>query len=393
MPLFTEKLRRGRFLPVVAVVTVAAVITSLCVRALLESGQQQSEPRTGVDATTGSEIRPDELSPTPVSSSVSSNDAGDASSASPPADDAVASDESGPFDPEAETVPIPVPGRLVPWFEDDEARSSAHAQLEAERREPVWATFNETMLANFLRDNLDSQNFELLSLECRSQTCEVLLTGYGQLIDGGPRHTAADAFVSTVLPLLPETAWFNFTDADVSYEVIDSGAVGIHFILHENPQATAANDLPVDGSADSSTENSVQDSVEDGQSGNALVGAIPVADELAPLLQQNAEWAEFHQRLEREPENLSWSIFMEDQIAEFFASRPDLAGHELLLAECRTRSCEVQLTVPYNAPGPWQFELLAIDQQPWFEFDSWQMNGGTNPQDSMTLILQLDGGP
>jgi len=353
MASFRREVEKRRIFLVAAALALGATVIGLVFQALL--GSDQTAPERVTQSTlpentqTLSEALSDRSTSAPLISSESRVSAGLPSESTRESTEPTSSANT-------QVVPIPIPGRLLPLFEGNdgrfEDRTTAHAQLEAEPRESAWATFNETEIANFLGDKLDSQNFEILSLQCRTQMCEVLLVGYGEPIDGGPRHTAVDSFYASVMvPELVEAPWFGFTGMELAFEPLDSGAVGLQLVLRQSSELVEGQ-ATISNGENPAISDSANDLSERVPSEDAVVQSIPIPVELEELFGRNNDWSEFHERLEREPDNLSWSTFIEGQIAEYFDSLPGFVGHDLLLAECRTSSCEIQLMIPYASnPG------------------------------------------
>lgn len=279
-------------------------------------------------------------------------------------------------------APIPIPPRLTPLFDDGEDWSAAHAEIEQEPREPAWATFNEQGIQNFLSSNPALAEYEILSLECRTRTCEVLLVGHGEAGVEITENSAVRTLFEELFPAIGDQAWFEFTGASINFDELDSGAVGFQLILARE-----------DAGVDSGTP----DGDPSGDGGGRRLDTLPEAEnpiqlppELTQLLESDDAWAEFHARLERESEDLSWSTFMEGRIAEYMGSVPELAELAVLTIECRSVSCEMQAIA--DGPGPWQLELIGMGQEPWFEFERWEMaSGQADETEPITLLIRFDG--
>ena len=68
---------------------------------------------------------------------------------------------------------------------------------------------------------------------------------------------------------------------------------------------------------------------------------IPFPDEFRVELARNTGLAEFHARLEREPEDAQWAARIERLLEEHITSTFDLSRFRVLSVECRTSACEV----------------------------------------------------
>lgn len=98
-------------------------------------------------------------------------------------------------------------------------------------------------------------------------------------------------------------------------------------------------------------------------------GAIPVPEELAGLLDEGGRMAQLHRQLESEAEELSWSPYMEAQIAGYLSQKPALAEFSIPLIECRTTLCEVQVIGYGESPMQnWMNATADMRAQPWYEF-------------------------
>ncbi len=79
--------------------------------------------------------------------------------------------------------------------------------------------------------------------------------------------------------------------------------------------------------------------------------------------------AQLHRQLESEAEELSWSTYMEAQIAGYLSQKPALAEFSIPLVECRTTLCEVQVIGYGESPMQnWMNATADMRAQPWYEF-------------------------
>lgn len=76
-----------------------------------------------------------------------------------------------------------------------------------------------------------------------------------------------------------------------------------------------------------------------------------------------------HAELEAEPEDDSWSYFMEQSLRQFLGQHPKASLFTIFNVECRTTLCEIQATGydPSTAPD-WDRILYDLGQQPWYDF-------------------------
>ncbi len=79
--------------------------------------------------------------------------------------------------------------------------------------------------------------------------------------------------------------------------------------------------------------------------------------------------ARLHARVESEAVELSWSTYMEAQIAGYLNQRLALSEVSIPLIECRTTLCEVQVIGYGESPmQSWTNSTGDMRAQPWFDF-------------------------
>ncbi len=108
---------------------------------------------------------------------------------------------------------------------------------------------------------------------------------------------------------------------------------------------------------------------EDGTVADSNRNEIPVPQELAGLLDEGGRMAQLHRRVENEAEELSWSTYMEAQIAGYLNQKLPLSELSVPLIECRTTLCEVQVIGYGESPmQSWMTATGDMRAQPWYEF-------------------------
>ncbi len=108
---------------------------------------------------------------------------------------------------------------------------------------------------------------------------------------------------------------------------------------------------------------------EDGAVAESSAGEIPVPEELAGLLDEGGRMAQLHEQLEAEAEELSWSTYMEAQLAGYLSQKLALSELSIPLIECRTSMCEVQVIGYGDSPmQSWMNATGDMRAQPWYEF-------------------------
>ena len=76
-----------------------------------------------------------------------------------------------------------------------------------------------------------------------------------------------------------------------------------------------------------------------------------------------------HAELEAEPEDDSWSYFMEQSITIFLSQHRNADLFSVFSIECRTTLCEIQVIGFDQSTSPdWQRVLFDLTQQPWYDF-------------------------
>ncbi len=108
---------------------------------------------------------------------------------------------------------------------------------------------------------------------------------------------------------------------------------------------------------------------EDGAAADSNTNEIPVPQELAGLLDEGGRMAQLHRQVEREAEELSWSTYMEAQIAGYLSQKLALSELSIPLIECRTTLCEVQVIGYGESPmQSWINSTGDMRAQPWYDF-------------------------
>jgi len=72
-----------------------------------------------------------------------------------------------------------------------------------------------------------------------------------------------------------------------------------------------------------------------------LGSVIPVPPDFAAIFERNGDLANFHRRLESEPENAEWARRIEDILQNMFLSKLDPSAYVVSTLECRATACEI----------------------------------------------------
>jgi len=287
-------------------------------------------------------------------------------------------------------VPIPIPEELAAWFARNEERTESHKRLEREPEEPIWATFMETSLLGFLANQPALAGFTILSAVCRSHSCEVLGTRPGTAFtETGPTPDALtwiEAFSE-----MENQPWIDFELAGGStFSDLRTGDVVLFISFHdaafavENAGSTEDLAGEIIGS-DTATKG------DDAMSDAPEFTEIPIADLFSEFFESDAKLAEFHEELQREPDDPGWSIAMEANILDFFRRNPSLSELSLLLVECRSTACEVQAVDYDTSPGlsPAAIEMYGLIQEPWFRGSFSNSGGDIGEAQGIVIMLRF----
>jgi hypothetical protein len=271
-------------------------------------------------------------------------------------------------------VPIPVPAELAAAFERDEGLRRFHEALEREPEDAAWATATERQLADFIGESFDLSEFIVHLIECRSQSCEVLVTGYGE-----------DAFRTWVngMSVLFESESFG-DGGDSDYRAGCGGGDLGPGVFALNCTFTQADSVPGDAPADEAF--SLDAPYDDG----VMAERVSVPDMLVPLIEAKPEVYELHRQLEIEHTDIGWSDFIETQIIDHFAEIPELESLTVLGVECRTTLCEVQIVMEDPSEfGDWLAEMMAFHDESWHDLATVDLNGDDVGEDRMGIVWLL----
>lgn len=116
---------------------------------------------------------------------------------------------------------------------------------------------------------------------------------------------------------------------------------------------------------------------------------IPVTQSHEPLLRSSHDGrtlGEWHEKLEREAEDMGWSYEKEQRLSEFFAP-PHGIAFDVRSIECRKTMCEIQAF----ALGPMQQNTVTQDLQaePWYDFSSSFMRLGEHENGTSVLMYLM----
>ncbi len=154
--------------------------------------------------------------------------------------------------------------------------------------------------------------------------------------------------------------------ASPSRGVVDSGA-RTRSVLIATGDGSASLATGAESIRPSATEAASEG--EDGAAADSNRIEIPVPQELAGLLDEGGRIAQLHRQVESEAEELSWSTYMEAQIAGYLSQKLALSELSIPLIECRTTLCEVQVIGYGESPmQSWTISTGDMRAQPWFDF-------------------------
>jgi len=244
---------------------------------------------------------------------------------------------------------------LAEWYARDSGKMEFHEWLEQLPRDSVWADSVETDFRDFINSKPDLLNIRVLSIECRTNACEILAIGY--------EESAFRTWMEGMSELFTEDTWLQDRFEGAGEAGCGGGqmapgivALGCTFQAREL-EAEQLDD--VDEIGDTLLTETAGAETED-------LDQIPLSEAMARLREGDREYAEVHQQMERESTDYSWSAFMETQLTEYLTSLPSLTDTSIVMVTCRTSFCEIQAT----ASGDQAFPEFAIEM-PLFHRQSW----------------------
>jgi len=289
-----------------------------------------------------------------------------------------------------EIVPIPIPEELVAWFATNDGPMESHKRLEREREEPIWATFMETSLLGFLASEPALADFTILSTVCRSHSCEVLGTGPGTAFtEAGPTPDALTWIEA--LSTMEDQPWIDFELAGgMTFSDLRTGDVVLFISFHDAAFA-AENTGPTEDLAGEIIGSDTATQDDDVILDAPAFAEIPIPNSFLEFFERDAKLAEFHEELQREPDDPGFSIAMEANILDFFDRNPSLSELSLLLVECRSTACEVQAVDYDTSPGlsPAAIEMYGLIQEPWFRGNFSSSGGDIGEAQGVVIMLRF----
>lgn len=283
---------------------------------------------------------------------------------------------------EEEVVRIPIPVELESWFGSDPSMLEFHENLEREPRDPEWAQQLEAEFRDFINSRPNLLDIKVLSVECRSSSCEILAVGYGD-----------DSFrmwLTEMSELFVEDTWLKERFGEGPGEAgcgggnIVPGVMGLNCEFRSGEPEVAA----IDTAEESSTEFLIAESPEaESNAGNR----IPVPQGMVALLETDGDLTDLHLRMEGEPTDHSWSVYMEDQMTEYLLSRPALDSSSIVLVECRTTLCQIQVIMEDGSSMvDWVLEIPEFFRQSWHDLVPAGANGDELASGATGLIWMLE---
>jgi hypothetical protein len=279
-------------------------------------------------------------------------------------------------------IPIPIPAELAPWLEEDNpGLLEFHRSLEREPRDSEWAQRVETDFRDFIDGKPGLANIDVATIECRTTNCEILAVGYGD---------AAFRAWMTEMSELFQDEWLEerFTEGPYDFGCgggnIAPGVMALNCVFQQVASQPAVDDSPDQIPIDFLIAESSEAAINDGS-------RIPIPEEMIPLFEEDRDLIDLHLRMESEPIDHSWSIFMEDQITEYLSSRPALESINIVRLECRTTLCQIQVTSQDEAGiFNWTLEMPDFYRQSWHDLVPAGVTGGEIASDTLGMIWILE---
>ena len=269
------------------------------------------------------------------------------------------------LDPEStEVVRIPIPNELAAWVDEIGPDGlQFHEWLERQPRDAVWADSVEADYRDYINNNPDLSNIRALSIECRTNACEILAVGYG------------DAVYRAWLEMMSEVFSEEWLEERFEFPIgggcgaspMAPGVLALHCIIQPGE--------PEVGQTEASEEEAID------------VDGLSLSERMARLRERDSGLAELYQELQSEPTDPSWSVYMETQLSEFLTGHPELADSSIVSIECRTSLCEMQAVVPSLLN--WGLVVPDFYAQAWHDLDIASVIGEPISSDQAGLIWIL----
>ncbi len=274
---------------------------------------------------------------------------------------------------------IPIPAELAEWYERDSGKVEFHEWLEREPRDSVWADAVEADLRDFINTKPELLDIKVLLVECRTNACEILAIGYGD--------SAFRTWMEGMSELFTDDTWLQDRfegpgEAGCGGGLMAPGifALGCTFQSRELEAEQPDN---MEDIGDTLLTETAEAEAED-------LERIPLSEAMARLREDDHDYAEVHQQMEREPTDYSWSVYMETQLTEYFTSLPGLPNISIVMVACRTSFCEIQATTSDDLSYlEFIVEMPEFHQQTWHDLRSVGLTGGDIAPGQVGLLLML----
>ena len=281
-------------------------------------------------------------------------------------------------DPEM-VVRIPIPAELAEWYARDSGKMEFHEWLERLPRDSVWADSVETDFRDFINSKPELLNIRVLSIECRTNACEILAIGY--------EESAFRTWMEGMSELFTEDTWLQDRfegpgEAGCGGGQMAPGIVALGCTFQSRELEAAELD-GVDEIGDTLLTETAGAEAED-------LDQIPLSEAMARLRESDREYAEVHQQMERESTDYSWSVFMETQLTEYLTSLPSLTDTSIVMVTCRTSFCEIQATASGDQAFPeFVIEMPLFHQQSWHDLYTEGLTMGEIGRDQYGILWML----
>jgi hypothetical protein len=226
-------------------------------------------------------------------------------------------------------IPIPLSPERMRILEQDEEMAAFFDRLEREPRDAVWSGNFERFLEDSLISKLDLANYNIDLLECRSQTCVLLATGYGDDAVAGWFDSMGvlleDESALEALMGGPGTAGCGVGDLAPGVYALNCSFIrtGIES-GEEAPPPVLSLDAPYPQ--------------------GIVVEPIEVSDVIGSVIESSEAAYDWHRQLEQEATDPGWSTYIEPLITNHLLNSELPEGMSLIGLTCRSSLCEVQLT-------------------------------------------------
>ena len=294
-----------------------------------------------------------------------SDEARDAVPASWPVADSEAND--------SETASIPIPPDLAELFERDANLARFHGLMAGEPRDTEWANSLEQRFRDYIAGRLSASEHIVQLVQCGTNSCELLATGYGPDVANEWLESMTDIFESGQV-----NEWALGTgEGRCSQEPLAPNVFGLYCIYSQNSAISAPTMPP--------GVLSIDEPFPEG----SFVDRVDVPEPMAELIESDERIYELHRELETETRDADWADAQEAALARHFNDLPKLPALSVTQIECRTTLCEVHLVLTDPPMHSVLLEEVSAFHSAWPGLATDRMTGGDLEDSEMEVVWLL----